>query len=54
MLKELCSKDRSYYKNFKFSILQTLPSNSTANEVITIENLYKRKLGTKAFGLNMN
>jgi len=54
MLKNLCSKDRSYYKNFKFSILQTLPSNSTSKEVITIENLYKTKLGTKAFGLNMN
>ena len=54
MLKELCSSDSSYYKNFKFSVLQTLPSNSTSKEVILIENLYKTKLGTKAFGLNMN
>jgi len=53
-LKELHLKDPSYYKNFKFSVLQTLPSNATSKEVITIENLYKTKLGTKAFGLNSN
>jgi hypothetical protein len=31
-----------------------LPSNLNSREVIKIENLYKDKFGTKAFGLNQN
>ena len=51
---ELCNSDEKYFKNFTFSILQTLPSNVGKGEIEKIESLYKKKLGTKAFGLNAN
>lgn len=54
LLKELCLIDNQYYKNFQFTILQSLPSNLSDKEVIAVENLYKKKLGTKVFGLNRN
>lgn len=53
-LKELYQQDENCYKHFKYSILQTLPSNITQKEIVKIENLYKEKLGTRAFGLNLN
>lgn len=53
-LKELLQKDKEYYKNFKFTILQTLSSALTKNEVIKYEELFKNKLGSKVFGLNCN
>jgi hypothetical protein len=39
---------------FQFTLLRTLPSTLTKAEVIQYESLYKRKLGTRAFGLNSN
>ena len=54
LLKQLCDSENEYYKNFQFTVLQTLPSNITGKEVIEIENLYKQKLGSKLFGLNAN
>lgn len=53
-LVELCDNDKDYYKNFTFSILQTLPSNIGKGEIEKIEALYKKKFGTKVFGLNEN
>ena len=53
-LMELCYKEDDYFKNFRYSILQSLPSNITQKEIIKIENLYKEKLGTKTHGLNNN
>jgi hypothetical protein len=46
--------DPDYARNFKFSILQSLPSNMTSRDVVKIENLYKDKLGPRAHGLNRN
>lgn len=54
LLRELKEKNSNCYRNFRYSILQTLPSNITQKEIIKIENIYKQKLGTKAFGLNGN
>nr|WP_269780584.1 GIY-YIG nuclease family protein [Photobacterium carnosum] len=54
LLKDLCLIDSQYYKNFQFTILQSLPSNLSNKDVIAVENLYKKKLGTKVFGLNKN
>ncbi|WP_281052433.1 GIY-YIG nuclease family protein [Vibrio cholerae] len=54
LLRELCESDANYHKNFRFTVLQTLPSNLSDNEVIAHETLYKEKLGTRAFGLNAN
>lgn len=51
---EVCKTDKNCYRNFKYSVLQTLPSNITQKEIVSIENLYKEKLGTRAFGLNEN
>lgn len=46
--------DKTHHKNFKFSVLQSLPSNITQREIVEIENLYKQKLGSRAHGLNRN
>ena len=54
-LLELIKKDKYYAsKSFQFSILMLLPKTITADEAITKEQLFKRKLGTNAFGLNNN
>jgi len=53
-LVSLIKSDPHYYRHFRYSILQTLPSNITQREIIAIENLYKKKLGSKAHGLNSN
>lgn len=53
-LKALHEKDQGYARNFKFSVLQSLPSNITPREIIMIEALYKDKLGSRAHGLNRN
>lgn len=41
-------------KNFDFSILEILPGSFSAEKVIEPENRWKKKLGTRAFGLNEN
>lgn len=46
--------DPNHHINFKFSVLQSLPSNVTQREIVAIENLYKEKLGARAHGLNAN
>lgn len=54
-LEKLLSKDPDYAaRNFTYAILQTLPSNMTAQESIDVESLYKRKLGSRVHGLNEN
>ena len=54
-LKKLLRKRGSAYaNNFSFSILETLPKNWTDQEVIARENIWKDKLGSRAFGLNLN
>lgn len=42
------------YHSFQFSILQICPKSVTAEQMIHLESLYKRKLLTKEFGLNNN
>lgn len=53
-LKELITKDKNYSRYFQFTILMTLPKTMTHTEVIKRESLFKKKLGTKSFGLNSN
>lgn len=55
-LVELTDSGKSDYasKYFQFSILMLLPKTVTADEAIAKEQLFKRKLGTNAFGLNNN
>lgn len=53
MLEELLAKNGDgYARNFQYTILRTLPRTLTPKEVITYEGLYKKKLGSRAFGLN--
>jgi len=54
LLVELLKDDPEYARNFTFTILRTLPKTLTDQEVISKENLYKDKLGSKVFGLNSN
>lgn len=51
---EICKSEDDYHKNFRYSVLQPLPSNITKKEIDKIEKIYKEKLGTKVFGLNDN
>lgn len=46
--------DPSSFQNFQFSVLQILPRTATPDEVLAVENLYKRKLLSIPFGLNAN
>lgn len=54
-LMELAEKDSSYPRRyFQFSILMLLPKTVTPNEATSKETLFKKKLGSNAFGLNNN
>ena len=53
-MKELICAYPERYHQFQFSILQMLPKTVTNDEIIQIENLYKKKLLTCSFGLNDN
>ncbi|WP_161631198.1 GIY-YIG nuclease family protein [Paenibacillus pinihumi] len=51
-LVSLLQSEPSRYKKFQYSILRALPKSLTRSEVVTYEQKYKQKLGTRAFGLN--
>lgn len=53
-LKKLTDVDPDYHRHFRFSVLQSLPSNVSAREIIEVESLYKNKLGSISYGLNAN
>ena len=53
-LRKLLDEHPDRFQNFSFSILRTLSRSLTAKEVIAVEQHFKRKLGTHAFGLNEN
>ena len=54
LLKELLNASPGRYKRFQFSILRVLEPSAQKDEVIHQELLTKRKLGSRAFGLNCN
>lgn len=51
---ELLENRKGSIKNLQYTVLRTLPKTLTKKEVLEFERLYKEKLGTKAFGLNIN
>jgi len=53
-LKEIIESDSERIHRLKFTILQTLPRTLTKNEVLWEESKYKEKLGSRAYGLNLN
>jgi len=54
LLVELLSKNPRRHKLFQFSILRVLEPSSTKDDVLNQEVLAKKKLGSRAFGLNSN
>lgn len=54
LLKAILEKDSDRRYKFQYTILQTLPKTLTNKEIIKFENMYKEKLGSRAFGLNSN
>lgn len=53
MEETICNYPERYH-DFQFSILQILPKTLSPKQVIDIEDLYKRKLLSKVFGMNAN
>lgn len=55
-LKELKDEFSEEYfkKNFKFSVLETVGSSATDDDLISLESLWKEKLLTRQFGYNAN
>ncbi|MDR3560587.1 MAG: GIY-YIG nuclease family protein [Negativicutes bacterium] len=51
---ELINREPERYKNFQFSILSVLPNATLKDDVIRLEGIIKKKLGSRAFGLNDN
>ncbi len=54
MLRELLRGSCKRHKHFQFSILRVLEPNARRGDVIAAEVCSKRKLGSRAFGLNSN
>jgi hypothetical protein len=54
LLKQLIERSPSGYKQFQFSVLRVLEPSATKDEVIDQEVCTKKKLGSRAFGLNSN
>ncbi len=53
-LEQLFLQDPAFGQNMRFSILQTLSKTATKRDVVSIEQRFKEKLGTRAHGLNRN
>jgi len=53
-LKSLVQSSSNYPDSFTYSILQILPNTTSKSEVIRWEGRHKKKLGTRASGLNSN
>jgi hypothetical protein len=53
-LERLVKNDDGYPQAFQYTILRTFPSNTDIHEIIRIEDLHKKKLGSRVHGLNLN
>jgi hypothetical protein len=53
-LKELLTDNPGREKSFQFTILQILPEALKRDEALIWEKLYKDKLGSRVYGLNLN
>ena len=54
LLRSLLTRNPQRANTFQFSILRALPPSLTKDEVLGNETLYKKKLGSRAHGLNAN
>lgn len=53
-LKKLLKDNPESARNLNFTLLETLPLSLTPNEVLKREELYKKKLGSRKHGYNLN
>ena len=53
-MKELICDHPDRYRYFQFSILQIFSMSVPDDMIINAESLWKRKLGTKEYGMNAN
>ena len=53
-LQKLLEADPEAYLDFQFSILKVLPKGYSKKDVLTYEELYKQKLGSRIMGHNKN
>lgn len=57
-IKKLLKQNENAYKNFRFTILKTLPKQVLPDDAIKVESLYKEKLRTRSdissYGINEN
>jgi hypothetical protein len=53
-LRERCAQSAELPGAFRFSILETFSRSLTRDEALSLEGFFKKKLGTRAFGLNAN
>lgn len=53
-LQDLVNGNENYKYNFQYSLLKTMSISSLQKEVVGFKQIYKNKLGSKAFGLNLN
>jgi hypothetical protein len=54
LLSELIATDPAYPASFSYSVLEILPTSFARAEVLAHERQFKRKLGSRATGLNAN
>lgn len=53
-LRALLEKSPDHRQHFQYAILATLPTATSRDEVLAMEALFKRKLGSRSYGLNAN
>lgn len=53
-LKKLIDANPLHAKMLQYTLLETLPISLTGKEVLAREELYKKKLGSRLYGLNIN
>lgn len=53
-LRTLCQNGDVYPKALSFSILETFSRSLALSEAVSLEGFFKKKLGSRAFGLNAN
>ena len=54
LLRSALDAEYDAFRRFRYSVLEVMPGNSVVSEVVAKESLYKKMLGTRAHGLNLN
>lgn len=54
LMRELMNEHPDRYHKLQYTVLRVLDNTTPAKDVIELEGLYKQKLGSRTFGLNVN